>query len=140
MPRIVTFADGFVSASEPPIEGSEQETYSIANNTTDDIFTINSEAYKSAFADYELIRKDDSNEYIQAGKISLFYDGVNWNYALGISNGSDLIVSDIESPEQVKLTISTLAGVGTLSYESGNMTGTNYVGSFKIFITRISVL
>lgn len=140
MPRIVTFADGFVSASEPPVELQEPEVYSIANNSSGNIFSINLTTYKSAFAEYQLIRKTDLGEFIQTGKLIIYHHGTNWNLAFGIYNGNDLIVSDIESPEQIELSISTLGGVGTLSYQSGNMTGTNYVGSLKLFITRISVL
>lgn len=140
MPRIVTFADGFVSASEPPVEIQEPEVYSISNNSSGNIFSINLTTYKSAFAEYQLTRKTNLGEFIQIGKLSIFHDGANWNMAFGVYNGNDLIVPDIESPEQVKLTISTIGGIGTLSYESGNMTGTNYAGSLKLFITRISVL
>jgi hypothetical protein len=50
--RIVSFADGFTSASAPVISGANQENYSLNNNqaTTDIVgLVFDSAAYKSVF-------------------------------------------------------------------------------------------
>lgn len=142
MTRIATFADGFSSASPPSIQGGVQEDYTIENNISvlDDIFTIDSSEYMSAFINFELKRSDDMNDYIQVGKIILSYDGSSWLYNLGAYQGEDMIILEdsISNPKDVFFQIDTSMGVGTFKYKSGSM-GSSYSGSLKIFITRISV-
>jgi hypothetical protein len=140
MARIVTFSDSFVSASEPQIEGVGQENYTIINNASSEVlFTIDADNYKSAFFSYELIRKDVSNSYIETGKMQLIYDGTNWNFAKNIFINDELIVSDLVNPEHVVFSMQTTDGVGELIYNSGNM-GSNYEGTFRISIVRIVTL
>lgn len=137
MTRIVTFADSFVSATEPSLEGINQEDYVIQNNVIDQaLFTINQSVYKSAFFDYEIIRSDDSGTYSEVGRFQFLYDNGSWQYAKGIAAGEEVISSEIVEPYNVVFSFSTLAGVGTFKYSSGNM-GLNYSGTLKISISRI---
>jgi hypothetical protein len=137
MVRVVEFADSFVSASEPSIEGAGQENYVIENNATNEIiFSIDSENYQSAFLSYELIRKDESTFFIETGEMQLIYNGTEWNYARNIFINDEIFVSEITSPEHVVLSMVTTDGVGDLVYNSGNM-GLNYEGTFRISIVRI---
>lgn len=140
MARIVTFSDSFTSASEPTIEGLGQENYEILNNATDEeLFSIDSVNYKSAFFSFEMIRKDSLGEFVETGKMQLIFDGTNWNFARNISIGSEIIVNAIENPEHVVFSIQTTSGVGQLKYSSGNMS-TGYEGTFRISIVRIAIL
>lgn len=140
MARIVTFSDSFTSASEPTVEGVGQENYEVLNNASDEaLFSIDSNNYKSAFFSFELIRKDSLGEFVETGKMQLIFDGVNWNFVKNISIGSEMVVSTIDSPEHVVFSIQTTAGVGELTYSSGNM-GASYEGTFRISIVRIAIL
>ncbi len=137
MTRIVTFADSFVSATEPSLEGINQEDYVIQNAAVNQtLFTIDESVYKSAFFDFEIIRSDDSDAYAEVGRFQLLYDGINWNFAQGISTGSQVINSEIDESYNVVFSMTTLSGVGSLKYSSGTM-GANYSGTLKISISRI---
>lgn len=140
MTRIVTFSDSYASATEPSIEVSNQEDYEILNGASDEVLlTINSESYKSAFFSFELIRKDDSNVFIETGKMQLIFIDGAWNFAKNISIGSEMIVSTIESPEHLVFSVQTTMGVGELKYNSGTM-GSGYEGTFRISMVRIAAI
>jgi len=137
MARIVTFSDSFTSATEPQIEGLAQENYLVQNNATSQVlFNIDASTYKSAFFNYELIRKDDSESFIETGKMQIVYDGSSWNFIKNIFTNDELIVSDLINNEHVVLSMQTTGDLGELIYSSGNM-GLGYEGSFRISIVRI---
>lgn len=132
--RVISFSDGFSSASAPTgISG--QEDYTIANNITSGaILTLDKTIEKVAFVDYELRRSSSGGVYLQAGSLIMAYDGA-WSLSEGNYTGDDMLVSAITSTEHVKLSINSVTGA--LTYDSGNLAGTSYSGTFKINITRI---
>ena len=137
MTRIVNFSDSFVAATEPSLEGLDQENYTIQNNASDVVlFTINSSVYKSAFFNFEIIRSDISNTYTETGHFQLLFHDGSWKFAKGISAGHEIISDVIDNPFNVVMSLTTSMGVGSLKYSSGNM-GSSYTGTFKISITRI---
>lgn len=138
MTRIASFADGFTSSTAPTIEGATQDNYTILNNQIAplELFAIDALEFKSVFISFELERLDISNEYRQTGSLILSYDGSNWVYNLGNYQGDDIITDTIVNTQDVKFEISTIAGVGSFKYSSGNM-GASYTGSLKAITTRI---
>jgi len=135
--RIITFADGFSSASAPADAGISRENYLILNNTTAGaLFTIDQSLSKSMFADYELRRNTSLGVFIQTGSFTLVYDGA-WSISYGNFSGSDMIQDTIVNTEHIKLMLNT--ATGALTYDSGNMSGTGYTGTFKLNATRTSV-
>ncbi len=137
MTRIVDFSDTFTAATEPSIEGVDQEDYGIQNNATNVVlFSLDSTVYKSAFLDFEISRNDSVDSYQEIGKIQLIYHEETWKIAKGVSIGHEIITESLDNPFNVVLSMTTTLGVGSLKYSSGNM-GILYSGSFKISITRI---
>lgn len=135
--RLVNFIDGFTSNSTPVVTGGSQENFSIANNASlTTLLTIDGALYKSAFIDYELERFNTGSTFRQVGTMILSYDGSSWTLNLGNYQGSDLIQDSLSLPEHITLTVSTLSGVATVSYTSGNMTAV-YDGNIRMYITRI---
>lgn len=138
--RVLTFADGFVSTSPPDVEGRDQESYNILNNQTNTtLFSIDSTQYKSAFIDFELSRSDSLGSYVQAGSITLFYDGTNWLFSVGITQNDEIISESLDEPYNVVFSFTNSLGVGTLKYSSGNM-GASYTGKLRTLITRVKVV
>lgn len=138
--RILTFADGFVSTSPPDVEGRDQETYNILNNQTETtLFSIDSAQYKSAFIDFELSRSDSLGSYVQTGSITLFYDGSNWIFTVGITQNDEIISQSLDEIYNVVFSFTNALGVGTLKYSSGNM-GESYTGKLRTLITRVKVV
>lgn len=134
--RIVAFNDSFTSATAPDVAGQSQENYTIANNAAlATIFTLTSTINKTAFADYELIRKDSIGTFAQTGSIIFSYD-TQWTMSFGNFHGDEMIVDSIVNSSDVTLSINSSTGV--VSYTSGNMVGTSYSGSLKLSIVRIS--
>lgn len=134
--RVITFSDGFTSASSPTGAGEVQENYTIANNTTGgSILTLDSSTNKTAFFDYELRRSTSLGTFIQAGSIICNYDGA-WSISYGNYMGDEMIVDTIANTEHVKFYLNS--STGALTYDSGNMSGTSYSGTFKISIARIA--
>lgn len=138
--RVVSFADGFTSATAPAFQGVVQENYDILNNQSspDSLITFDSTLYSSLFIDFELTRGDLSNYYSQFGKLTIFNDGTNWLLSIGMYNNSDIIQDTIANPEHITLSVSNSGSVGSLDYTSGNM-GSGYSGQIKIMVTRIKV-
>jgi len=135
MTRVLSFSDGFTSASAPA-GTAIQESYTIANNTTTGaILTLAQATNKSMFADYELRRVDSGGTFIQSGSFMMNYDGA-WTMTYGNYQGDEMLVSTIANTEHVKLTLNSSTGI--LTYDSGNMVGTGYVGTLKLSAIRIS--
>ena len=139
--RVLSFADGFTSSSEPTlIGGSILEVITIANSATSGaFFTINSAQYKTYFADYEIRRADVSNVYIQSGSLIFINNGTSWSIVPGNYTGTSMLVDPVDSivnPYDVKLTINPSTGV--ITYDSGTM-GASYSGTFKLNTIRIAV-
>ena len=135
MVRIVTFADGFSSASVPSGASAQQENFTIANNTTSGaILTLDKNTEKSAFFSFELRRSDSLGSFSQLGVMQAVYNS-SWSLSFGNFSGDDLVQDTITSPEHVKFSIN--ATTGAITYDSGNMTGTGYSGTFKAYISRI---
>lgn len=135
--RVVTFADGFTSTSPPDVEGRDQESYDILNNQTDtELFDIDSLQYKSAFIDFELSRSNDTESYLQTGSMVIFYDGSDWILIPGMTQNDEILSNSLVDPQNVTFSFTNAAGIGTLSYSSGNM-DEPHVGKLKLLITRI---
>lgn len=133
--RVITFSDGFTSASVPTGAGGMQEDYTIANNTTGGALVTFAQAdNKTIFMDYELRRTSSGGTYLQSGRLIAAYDG-SWLLTEGAWMGDEMIVSTITSTEHVKLTLNS--STGALTYDSGNLAGTSYVGTLKINSVRI---
>lgn len=139
--RLVSFADGFTSASEPAVQGFVQEGYLIDNNqiAPASIFIFDSTVYSSIFIDFELIRKDSLSHFSQFGKLTIFHDGTSWLLAVGMYNNNDIIQDSITNPENITLSVSNSGTFGSLDYTSGEM-GSDYLGTFNIMATRIKVV
>jgi hypothetical protein len=138
MTRLVSFADGFTSASSPTVTGSEQETYVLANNTASATnitgFLLSSSECKSAFGDFEIERVDSLNEYRMAGSFIAYYDGSAWAVDFGSFSGDNLLVDSITNTSHVILTITS---AGQLQFQTGNMAGTGYVGKIRVSLTKV---
>ena len=135
MTRVLNFSDGFTSTTAPTGAGGAQENYTISNNTTAGIlFTTDYTTNRTVFFDYELKRQTSLGIFVQAGSSIMSYD-TSWALTQGNYQGDEIIVDTISSTEHVKLILNS--STGALTYDSGNMTGTSYVGTFKITITRI---
>jgi hypothetical protein len=139
MSRIISFSDGFTSASAPSLQGADQEDYAILNNQSSPvtIFSIDAALYKSSFMHFELERSDSGGEYRQAGNIILSYDGSVWSFSTGNYQGTSIIDDSLVAALNIVLSITTSTGVGSLKYTSGNMLGTGYIGNLRVYITRI---
>lgn len=146
MPRVVDFADGFYSASAPVVTGGQQERFEILNNANNEsledsngnLFEIDSIEYLSAFINYELVREDDSDSFIQSGQMQMVcVDGV-WQLTFGNYDGDRMLLDSVSSPQDVSFAVTNNSGVGGISYSSGDMTGTDYEGVLRMSITRIA--
>lgn len=138
--RVLSFPDGFTSATPPILAGgSVQDDYVIINNSSAPVslFQIDSSQYKSAFFDYEIEREDSNGVFRQAGSFVMLFDGINWGIEYGNYQGSDIINDSIINPQSVVFSISSTLGVGELLYTSGNMVGTSYTGKLKLISTKV---
>lgn len=136
--RLVSFADGFTSASAPSIAGGVQEDYLIPNNTNGiSILTLDKTKNVTAFVNYELIRKTDLSYFKQEGSFIMAYDGTAWLLTEGNFQGVSMInVDGVVLPQDVRLILNPSTGV--LTANSGNIAGSDYVGTFKLDIVRIA--
>lgn len=140
MTRVVSFADGFTSASAPSVGSAGQEQYTILNNVTEltNIAALNFADNTCAFISYELSREDlPTGLKRQVGNmlISKTADG----FILNLANyqGDDMIRAELEEitlPYEVYFSVTT---TGQLQYMSGNMATSGYAGIFKVQITRV---
>lgn len=137
-PRVLTFADGFTSASAPDVVGGEVAEYSIANNLSSATnvtgFLFDDETERSVFVEYQLTRADDTPaSYIQSGSFILVYDA-GWSMEFGPYVGDALIQDSITSTEHVVLTVTS---GGQIQVATGNMTGANHSCVLRVAYTRI---
>lgn len=135
MPRIVTFADGFSSASAPDIEGSIQENYTLTNNISS-ATNINGLVFDSAetitaFGSFELTR----GTYHQAGSAMFICDAGVWSISLGNFDGDSILNDALDNTYNVVLSFGT---AGQVQYTSGNLAGSPTT-ILKLVITRIRV-
>lgn len=139
MTRVVSFADGFTSASMPNVATAGQEQYDIANNvsTLTNIAGLDFSSYTSVFIDFEIYREDAADSFRQAGRMTITKDGADWIFNLGNYQGEDLLRLGDEvmtAPEEVFLWITP---AGQMQYKTGNMSAVSYLGKLKLQITRI---
>lgn len=136
MTRSLYFSDSFTSTTAPTGLIGVQENYTITNNASNGaLFTLDFTVNKTAFIDYELIRKTSGGTFVQAGSLIFSYDTA-WAKSEGNYQGDEIIVDAITSTEHVVFSINSSTGV--ITYNSGNMAGTSYVGTFKLNIMRIA--
>ena len=121
MTRVVSFADGFTSASAPVIAGAEQESYVLLNNQALTNITgliFDSSIYKSIFFDYE-IERIGSAEYRQVGQFVAVYNG-SWFLSFGNYTGDSIIEESLENDYGITLSIDSS---GQIKYSSNDLTG-----------------
>lgn len=138
MTRIVEFADGFSSASEPVVSGTSVE-YEIDNNIstfTNIGFSFDESNETSAILEIEIERIDDSDTYRSSGSVTAYYDGSDWQLTFGLFSG-DNIISDSDVSTDLKTAIQ-ITTAGVMQYKTGNMTGGNHEGKIKVLTTRFS--
>lgn len=134
MTRVVSFADGFTSASAPTITAGTEESYTLANNQAATNLGIDLTGYRAAIADFSVKRTDTVTTVEQSGSIIFHYDGVNWNIELGSYVGDNLITASVSSATDIALTMSG----NSVRYATGNMTGGTHTGSIKMSIVRLT--
>ena len=109
--RIVSFADGFTSASEPSISGPSSEVYSLSNNQSLTNITgliFNSSIYKSVFFDYEIERIGTST-YRQTGSLMASFNG-SWSLTTGNYQGDSIIEDTLTVDYGITLSIDASTG------------------------------
>jgi len=134
--RIVSFADGFTSASAPVISGANQENYSLNNNqsTTDIVgLVFDSAAYKSVFFDYE-IERIGSITYRQTGSFIAVFNGT-WSLTFGNYQGDTILEDTLVNLQSVVLSINS--STGQIRYSSGNQPG-HTSSKLKVYPTKVS--
>jgi hypothetical protein len=137
MTRIVSFADGFTSASAPVVAGAEQENYTLANNqalTNITGLVFDSSAYKSVFVDFE-IERIGSSTYRQSGSLILSYNGT-WSITFGNYQG-DPIIEDVLT-EDYGITLSVVGATGQVQYSSNNLPG-HTSSKIKLYVVKVTV-
>lgn len=137
MTRIVSFADGFTSASAPVIAGAEQENYTLANNQALTNITgliFSSSAYKSVFVDFE-IERIGSSTYRQSGSLILSYNGA-WSISFGNYQG-DSIFEDVLT-EDYGITLSVVGATGQVQYSSNNLPG-HISSKIKLYVVKVTL-
>lgn len=137
--RVVSFADGFTSATAPSIGTAGQERYPLANNVTSltSISALNFSSYTSAFIDFEVVRSDISGTKRQVGSFLLSKTSSGFDLNLGNYQGDDMIRMGSESvslPHDLYFSVTSL---GQIQYKSGNMDSGSHAGELKVLITRI---
>ncbi len=130
MTRLISFADGFTSASAPSVSDLPMDAYPLANNVSalTNITGLDFSAYSSVFAECEVERIDSNGTNRQVIDIKFSKNATVWSMDFGSWRGSDLIQPALTSIESVVISIT---GAGQVQYQSGNMTGTGYIGNFK---------
>lgn len=137
MTRIVSFADGFTSASAPVISGAEQENYTLLNNqavTNVTGLVFDSSSYKSVFFNYE-IERIGSTIYRQTGSFIAAFNG-SWSLTFGNYQGDQIIDDTLVNLYNITLSINS--STGQIRYSSGNQPG-HTSSKIKLYVTRISV-
>lgn len=137
MTRVVSFADGFTSASAPVIAGAEQENYTLLNNqalTNITGLSFDSASYKSVFIDFE-VERIGSSSYRQSGSMILVYNGT-WSMTFGNYQG-DAIIEDVLT-EDYGITLSVVGATGQIQYSSNNLPG-HTSSKIKLYVVKVTV-
>jgi len=139
MTRIVSFSDGFTSASAPDLAGSSPENYPLLNNQSSFVnitgLDFDESLVTTAFIQLEIERSDATPAlYRQSVSLIASYDGSAWLLEAGSYIGDPMLADLISGVSDVQLQMSG----GQVQYKSGNMLGGSYSGTFKFSITRIS--
>jgi hypothetical protein len=137
MTRIVSFADGFTSASAPVVSGAEQENYTLLNNQSVTDITgllFDSNANKSVFINYELERIG-SSIYRQVGSLIAVFNGT-WSITFGNYQGDQIIDDTLVNTYSITLSIDPTTG--QMRYSSGNLAG-HTSSKIKIYSVKVSV-
>lgn len=132
--RIVNFADGFSSASEPSVSGAVQENYTLLNNQTlTNIagLVFDNSVVKSVFFNYELTRTGTIPRR-QTGAFQMAYNST-WELSFGNYQG-DTIIEDVLT-QDYGITLS-VTPTGQIQYSSNNQAG-HTSSSLKIYIVRV---
>ena len=137
MTRVVSFADGFTSASAPVIAGVEQENYTLLNNQVLTNITgllFDSASCKSVFIDFE-VERIGSSTYRQSGSMILVYNGT-WSMTFGNYQG-DTIIEDVLT-EDYGITLSVVGATGQVQYSSNNLPG-HTSSKIKLYVLKVTV-
>jgi hypothetical protein len=145
MTRLVTFADGFTSATPPDVTPGAQEDYIILNNqaayvplldNSGNQLILDSTKHKSVFADFELERVQGATIYRQSGTFMIILGLTGWEIQYGNYIGQDLLqISGLASPEHVELAVDSVTG--HVTYISGSLIGSTSI--LKTIMTRILI-
>jgi hypothetical protein len=137
MTRLVTFTDGFTSATIPDLGGDSLEIFTLLNNQsvsvniTDLIFS--STEFKTVFMEYE-VERVGTLTYRQSGSLIASFNGA-WSYSLGNYQGDSIIEESLLNTYSITLSVD--ASSGQFSYTSGNQAG-HTSSKLKLKIVRIS--
>jgi hypothetical protein len=135
--RILSFADGFTSASAPTGSTGTIESYTVNNGASSQaLFTLLSTQTKTVFSDYELIRSSSLGEFKQDGSLVFRYSDGSWSITYGNYSGDEMFVDSIVNNEHCLLVINS--GTGAVTISSGTLGGTSYVGTLKLNNVRIA--
>lgn len=136
MSRVVTFSDGFTSASAPSIVGASQENYTLLNNQATTAITglvFDSTTTKSVFIDYTIDRVG-TVERRQSGSMIAVFNGT-WSITFGSYQGDTIIADTLVNTYSATLSIH--ATTGQISYSSGNQAG-HVSSSLKIYLVKVT--
>ena len=141
--RIIDFADGYTSSQQPTPIGVIAGSQDIQNNQvsaldlTDFLFDSTNELKVNV--SYHIYRKSDApTELRESGEFVIFWDGSQWQFNLGTTNGDVILEKTLSLSTDVALSISNNANVGQLQYTSGNVTGANYEGKINYRISKVT--
>jgi hypothetical protein len=132
--RLVNFADGFTSASEPTVSGGAQETYTLLNNqslTNISGLVFDSSSIKSVFVNYEIERIGATSKK-QVGTFQLAYNST-WEITFGNFQGDEIIEDVLTSDFGITLSVTSL---GQIQYSSNNF-GSHVSSKIKLYIVRL---
>lgn len=136
--RIVSFADGFTSNTEPPVSGASEEVFSLLNNQAsfaDTGLVFDSTKYSSAFMSCEIERQDGTTTYREVIEMTVSRNNGQWYLNLGAFSGYELVKDAITLGTDMVFTIDS--ALGKVQYKSGNLSG-HVSTKFKPSIIRIA--
>lgn len=134
----VSFADGFTASSPPSVLGITQEIFDLLNNQSEfidfDGLIFDKDKYQTVKLFCEIERVTNESSFRQAVELNFIYKDT-WSFTTGLNSGDSLLDEQIDSGEMVIFNIDET--LGQVSYKSGNLLGTSYVGKLKASIDRI---
>lgn len=141
---IVTFADGFSSATPPNVTGQVQEKYILANNMSAfanlNGLIFDSTKIRSAFASFEISRQHDvatvETVHRETIEMTFIFDGTSWGYTYGLQSGVDMVHDDLGANDY-DVSIGIDVTTGQVRYKTNSMTGDNYEGVLLASILRM---